>query len=222
MADQLPVQGELFRAETGWFHVFRSFVDSGALADMDGATLKVYLVIKTHTNIYTGIAGPIGHKTIASKSGLHQSSVKRAIKELESLGYLSKSPCGRSTEYRFKEKWRVQDKDGRQTAIASWGYVPSQVKLTADELQAALLAGREPSGTIHIDRLQVNINHVASGAVVINVQEGEQAEGVDNIPYPQLRSALHALRTNLANRANIPMETPAQSYTQIMDGRDQE
>ncbi|KVK75692.1 hypothetical protein WS90_26610 [Burkholderia cepacia] len=186
---------------------------------MDGATLKVYLVIKTHTNIYTGIAGPIGHKTIATKSGLHQSSVKRAIKELESLGYLSKSPCGRSHEYRFKEKWRVQDKDGRQTAIASWGYVPSLVKPTAEQLQAALLAGHEPSDGIHIERLQVNINHVAPGAVVINVQEGEQAEGVDNISYPALRDALNAL---LANRANVPRETLAQSYTQIMDGLDQE
>ena len=218
MADQLPVQGELFKAETGWFHVFRSFVDSGALANMDGATLKVYLVIKTHTNIETGIAGPIGHKTIASKSGLHQSSVKRAIKELEALGYLSKSPRGRSHEYRFKEKWRVQDKDGRQTAIASWEYVPSLVKPTADELRAALLAGRLPPD-VHIERLQVNINHVAPGAVVINVQEGEQAEVAGKIAHPALRNALNAL---LVNRVNVPREASVQSYTQIMDGRDQE
>ncbi|AXV77436.1 MULTISPECIES: helix-turn-helix domain-containing protein [Ralstonia solanacearum species complex] len=165
MAEQW-MQGDLFKAETGWFHVFRSFVDSGALASMDGATVKVYLVIKMHTNIESGIAGPLGHETIARKSGIHHSSVKRAIAKLEALGYLSKTSRGRSYQYRFQERWRVHDEAGKQTAVASWPYVPSQVRSTSEDLKA----GRIPA-SVHIERLQVNINHVSPGGLVINVQE---------------------------------------------------
>jgi hypothetical protein len=37
------MQGELFKAETGWFHVFRSFVNSDAFASMYAKTVKVFL-----------------------------------------------------------------------------------------------------------------------------------------------------------------------------------
>jgi hypothetical protein len=193
------MQGELFKAETGWFHVFRSLVNSDAFASMDGKTVKVYLVIKTQTNIDTGVAGPIEYETIAAKAGISVSSVKRAIPQLESLGYVSRSPCGRSYVYRFQEKWRIHDESGKHTAMASWPYIPALVKSTADDLRA----GRVPPN-VHIERLQLNINHVGAGGVVINVQDA-----LDQM-HPNMRKKL----ISLLERAGA---IDIGSYTQVSD-----
>jgi len=190
------VQGDFFEAETGWFHVFRSFVESDAFASMDAKTVKVYLVIKTRTNIKTGDAGPVEYETIAAKAGISVSSVKRAIPLLESLGYVSRVPCGRSYTYRFHEKWRIRDESGNHTAMASWPYTPKLVKSTTDELKAGCVPA-----SVHIERFQVNINHVEAGGVVINVQDAldrmnpsmrkqlvsllERAGAIDIGTYPQ-------------------------------------
>jgi hypothetical protein len=202
MSTQL-MQGEQFKAETGWFHVFRSLVNSDAFASMDGKTVKVYLVIKTHINIETGVAGPIEYETIAAKAGISVSSVKRAIPLLESLGYVSPSPSGRSYIYRFQEKWRIHDESGNHTAMASWPYIPALVKSTADDLRA----GRVPSN-VHIERLQLNINHVAAGGVVINVQDA-----LDQM-HPSMRQKL----VSLLERAGA---IEVGSYTQVSDDPDQ-
>ncbi|CAB3752574.1 helix-turn-helix domain-containing protein [Paraburkholderia humisilvae] len=196
------MQGELFKAETGWFHVFRSLVNSDAFASMDGKTVKVYLVIKTQTNIDTGLAGPIEYETIAARAGISVSSVKRAIPQLESLGYVSRSPCGRSYVYRFQEKWRIHDESGKHTAMASWPYIPALVKSTADDLRA----GRVPPN-VHIERLQLNINHVGAGGVVINVQDAL------NQMHPNMRQKL----ISLLERAGA---IDIGSYTQVSDDPD--
>jgi hypothetical protein len=193
-----PMQGELFKAETGWFHVFRSFVNSDAFASMDAKTVKVYLVIKTQTNIETGIAGPIEYETIAAKAGISVSSVKRAIPLLESLGYVSRTSSGRSYIYRFQEKWRIHDESGNHTAMASWPYVPALVKSTADDLKA----GSVPP-SVHIERMQLNINHVAAGGVVINVQDA-----LDQM-HPSMRKKLVSLLER-AGAIDIGSYTPTQ------------
>lgn len=192
------MQGELFKAETGWFHVFRSFVNSDAFASMDAKTVKVYLVIKTQTNIDTGIAGPIEYETIAAKAGISVSSVKRAIPLLESLGYVSRTPCGRSYIYRFQEKWRIHDESGKHTAMASWSYVPALVKPTAD-----VLKGGSIPPSVHIERVQVNINHVAAGGVVINVQDA-----LDQM-HPNMRKKLVSLLER-AGAIDVGSYTPTQ------------
>ena len=82
-------QEELFKAETTWFHVFKDMIDSGDLALMDGSVVKCYLVIKAHTNFSTGRAWP-GIELIAEKTGLSESQVKRCLKKLEDLKYITK------------------------------------------------------------------------------------------------------------------------------------
>lgn len=177
-----------FKPETGWFHVFRSLVESGALAAMDGSTIKVYLVIKTHTNVESGIAGPLGQDVIAKKAGVHPSSVKRSIAQLEALGYLSKSRRGKACEYRFKEKWRLHDEDGAHAGMASWTYVPALVKAISNDLRA----GRVPP-TVQIERLQLNINQVGAGGVVINTQDGRDVQQALLKMAPDIRRKMEAI-----------------------------
>ena len=51
-------QQELFKAETAWFHIFKTMIDNGAVARMGPYAVTVYLVIKSHTNFATGRAFP--------------------------------------------------------------------------------------------------------------------------------------------------------------------
>lgn len=50
MAEQM----ELFGADTGWFHIFRSMIDSGDCAKLGPYAVVVYMVIKAHTNLESG------------------------------------------------------------------------------------------------------------------------------------------------------------------------
>jgi len=83
-------QGELFQAETTWFHVFKDMIDSGDMAKLDGSAIKVYLVVKSYTNFTTGRAFP-ALETIAEKAGLSVSQVKRCLGSLEEFGYINKA-----------------------------------------------------------------------------------------------------------------------------------
>ena len=49
-------QQELFKAETAWFHIFKTMIDNGDVARMGPYAVTVYLVIKSHTNFATGRA----------------------------------------------------------------------------------------------------------------------------------------------------------------------
>lgn len=195
-------QGELFQAETQWIHFFRSMVDGGALALMSGSSLKVYLVIKAHINYHTGLAFPC-MQTISEKSGISVAQVKRAIPELESLGYISKFRSGRSNQYRIRETVQIRDESGNSTGKASWDYKPSMVQEAVADLKGALRTRNIGNARIvHIERLQVNVNHVSNGGVVINLQEA-----LDQI-HPSLRERLGVLLENVG-------AIEAGTYTQL-------
>ncbi len=51
-------QGDLFRAETTWFHIFHSMIQTGDISRMGPYAVTVYLVIKAHTNFQSGRAFP--------------------------------------------------------------------------------------------------------------------------------------------------------------------
>lgn len=52
-------QQELFKAETAWFHIFKTMIDNGDVARMGPYAVTVYLVIKSHTNFATGRPFPL-------------------------------------------------------------------------------------------------------------------------------------------------------------------
>lgn len=150
-------QGDLFEAQTYWFHVFRAMIDGGELARMEGSTVKVYLVVKAHTNFNTGHSFP-SHDLIARKSGLSLAQVKRCLSELESLGHICKKKVGRINHYTLREKVDIYDENGRPAAVATWDYLPSAVHHAVADLKNMLETGDLIGArVVNIERLQVQI-----------------------------------------------------------------
>lgn len=196
----------VLEADTQWFHVFRSMIDSGELARLSGSALKVYLVIKSYANYRSGEAFP-AESTVAEKSGLSLAQVKRAIKELQQLAYLSISKRGRKNHYSLKEKVMVRNGAGDSAATVTWDYIPGEVANAVDELKTYVSSGQADSAQlINIQNLQVNINQVSPGGVVINNQA---AQAIDLASFdPVMRKKLISIFQN----AGVPI---AESYTQL-------
>ncbi|WP_197531842.1 helix-turn-helix domain-containing protein [Aromatoleum aromaticum] len=185
----LPMQPDLFEAQTQWFHLFKAMIDSGDLARIPGSAVKVYLVIKAHTNYQTGCAFP-KLETIATKSGISLAQVKREINVLEKYGYITKTRVGRRNEYRLREKVEIRADDGRPAAVATWDYLPSTVQRAVADLKNVLVSGDLGGArVVHIERLQVNVNHLHDNAVNFNVQEF--MANLDQLPE-ELRNKLTA------------------------------
>lgn len=152
---QLP----LLEAQTAWFHVFKSMVDSGDVAKLGPYATTVYMVIKAYTNWKTGKSWP-GLDLIVEKTGISKAQVKRSLVKLEELGYIIKEKVGRSNKYTLREKVPVfSDKDDkRPVAEATWDYLPSTVKAAVAELQNFVVTGKDDALTvIHIEHLVMNI-----------------------------------------------------------------
>lgn len=164
-------QQELFKAETTWFHIFKTMIDSGDLAKLSGSAVKVYLVVKAHTNFSTGQAFP-NIETIAEKAGLSVSQVKRELDVLRECGYIIKEKRGRANAYTLREKVQITDDTGRPAAVATWDYLPSSVQHAVADLKNVLVTGDLAGARIvHIERLQVNINHLHDNAVNFNISQ---------------------------------------------------
>lgn len=168
---EAPKQLDMFQATTSWFHIFKSMIDNGDLAKLPGSSVKVYLVIKAHTNYSTGRAFP-SRETIAEKAGLSVAQVKRELKTLEEFGYITRSKSGRNNVYTLREKVEITDDAGRPTAVATWDYLPGSVKDAVADLKNVLVTGDLAGAkVVHIERLQVNINHLHDNAVNYNIQQ---------------------------------------------------
>lgn len=167
-------QGELFTAETTWFHVFRDMVESGDVAKLGPHAVTVYLVVKAHTNFSTGRSFP-AIETIVEKSGISLRQVMRCLKSLEEFGYITKEKKGRNNVYVLREKVSIMDGEGRPTAVATWDYLPSSVQHAVADLKNVLVTG-ELGGAkfVHIDRLNVQINTGPGTSIQINEADLEK------------------------------------------------
>src|SRR5687768_7775636 len=150
-------QPDLFQAETTWFHFLRDMIESGDMAKLGGSTVMVYLVIKSYTNFATGMSFPKIEK-IAEKAGLSQIQVKRCLKALEESGYITKERDGRHNVYTLREKVVINDEQGRPQAVATWDYIPNNVKAAIAELKHAVVTGDMVGGKIiHIENMVFNV-----------------------------------------------------------------
>lgn len=104
----METQGDLFHAQTTWFHVFHSMIQTGDISRMGPYAVTVYLVIKAHTNFQSGRAFP-AIDTIMDESGISRSQVLRELQTLQRFGYITKTRVGRRNEYRLREKVCIQD-----------------------------------------------------------------------------------------------------------------
>lgn len=191
-----PKQGELFKAETTWFHVFKSMIDSGDMAALDGSAVKCYLVIKSHTNFSTGRAFP-SIETIGKDAGLSKSQVLRCISQLVEMGYVTKTKVGRHNDYRLREKIEVKDAEGRPVASATWDYLPTTVRDAVAELRNVVATG-DFNGVKVIQIANLNLSlvqQIGNHNTLINVTDTM----LDDIRqrYPDLAESLSNLRKNM-------------------------
>lgn len=199
-----PRQSELFEAQTQWFHIFKAMIDSGDLARLPGSSVKVYMVIKAHTNFSTGQAFP-GIETIAQKSGISVAQVKRELKTLEEFGYITKAKHGRNNVYTLREKVEITDETGRPAAVATWDYLPSSVQHAVADLKNVLVSGDLAGAKIvHIERLQVNVTHLHDQAVNFNVQQW--MADLDKLPENLRSKILKGYEASQRRKANSEPE----------------
>jgi DNA-binding MarR family transcriptional regulator len=185
--DEEATQYDLFQAETTWFHVFRSMIESGDVARMGPYAFTVYAVIKAHTNFKSGIAFP-GIPTIIEKSGISKAQVHRALDELERCGYITREKMGRNNKYTLREKIGISDDKGRPIADATWDYVPDGVKGAVAELKHVMMTGDFAGAKIvTIENLTVNFNQFNDHAMQINIQN--LMENMDKLA-PEVRDIL--------------------------------
>lgn len=169
MGDEIK-QGDLFTAETTWFHVFHSMVESGDVAKLGPYAVTVYLVIKSHTNFKNGESFP-GIDTIIKKSGISKSQVIRALDKLEDNGFITREKRGRNNHYTLREKIAISDERGRPIADATWDYVPDGVRGAVAELKHVMMTGDfKGAKIIQIENLTVHFNQANDNAVQINMQ----------------------------------------------------
>ncbi len=170
----MPQQDEdELRAETTWFHVFRSMFSSGDAARMGPHAVVVYFVIKAHANFRTGFASP-SIDLISTMSGVSRSQVIRALGTLEKEGYIAKMLVGRRNKYVLREKVLIRDRSGKQSAVASWNYLPESLRTAIEHVKKATRSGELASSPfVHIERLQVNVTQMQGPTLMLNLAEIE-------------------------------------------------
>jgi DNA-binding transcriptional MocR family regulator len=189
MTDEQRQQGELFKAETVWFHVFKSMIENGDVAKMGPYAFTVYAVIKAHTNFKSGVAFP-GVQTIIEKSGISRAQVHRALDALEESGYITREKvAGKGNKYTLREKVGITDDAGRPIADATWDYVPDGVRNAVAELKHVMMTGDfKGAKIIQIENLTVNFTqNLFKDSVQINA--ASLLENMDKLD-PHLRELL--------------------------------
>lgn len=168
------MQGELFKAETTWFHLFKTMIDGGDAAKMGPFAFTIYCVIKSHTNFTTGLSFP-SIETIAEKGGISVRKVKEELQHLEKMGYITKVREGRKNLYTLREKVEILDKvTGRPAAVAMWDYLPETVKDAMSDLKNVVMSGDlNGAKIIHIENLHVEIKQVVTGGTGIQFNEAD-------------------------------------------------
>jgi hypothetical protein len=191
-------QAELFTAVTTWFHVLNDMIDGGDMAKLDGSAVKVYLVVKSHTNFSTGRSFP-SLELIQEKAGLSKSQAIRSLASLEEFGYITKEKSGRHNVYTLREKVSIRDEEGRPQAVATWDYIPHRVKEAIAELKHATVSGELMGGKIiHIETLNLNVN-IFNGENANQTVNNLLTGDLDKLP-PDMRKSLEAIRDNVKTK----------------------
>lgn len=193
------MQRELFKAQTAWFHVFKSMVDSGDVAAMGPGATTVYLVIKSYSNWQDGRSFP-SLRVIEEKTGMSKMTITRHLKTLEQFGYITRESGrndGRVNRYTLREKVVIQNDKDEPQAVATWDYLPSTVKAAVAELRNVALKGDfEGVRLINIERLHINIGQANVAQTQTMLQFQAELQKLD----PELRKIL----VNSIQRTDMP------------------
>jgi len=159
-------------------------IANGDMTKMGPFAFAVYCVIKAHTNFSTGDSFP-GQELVAEKTGISLAQVKRALKTLEDMDYLTKEKQGRSNHYQLREKVEIQDAHGRPQAVATWDYLPSGVQAAIADLKNVMVSGELGGARIvHIERLVLNMNTGSGTQINVDmakIKDGALKRGLESL-----------------------------------------
>lgn len=185
-------QTELFSAETTWFHIFKAMISNGDIAAMGPYAFTIYCIIKAHTNFNTGVSFP-SIDLIAEKTGISLAQIKRELKTLEEMGYVTKEKQGRSNLYQLREKLEIQDAQGQPHGVATWDYLPGGVQAAVAELKKMMVSGEFTGGKIiNIEKMVLKVNVNTGSGTQINFDNLDNLD-LSSMKDSELKSTLQTL-----------------------------
>lgn len=161
-------QSELWdelKVEHHWFHVVRSMIVRGQLAEMGAVAWAVYCVMKAHTSLNDGRAWPSQDK-IATLVGVSVDTVGRATDRLIQLGVVSKRKKGNRNEYFLLEKVPMTTQGGEVVAHGNATYVPMQFEQIMNQMKEFA-----KSGAIHANSPM----HITLNMPVTVINQGDNS-----------------------------------------------
>ena len=151
--EDLEGQGELWeelKVEHHWFHIVRSMILRGRLAEMGPVAWSVYCVMKAHTSLNDGRSFPSQGK-IADMIGASVDTVGRATDRLIELGIIEKKKRGNRNEYFLLEKVPMTTQQGEVIAHGNATYVPMQFERIMNEIKEFAKTGSvHANSPVHI------------------------------------------------------------------------
>ena len=136
-------QGELWeelKVEHHWFHIVRSMILRGQLAEMGPVAWAVYCVIKAHTSLNDGKSFP-SQDRIAKMIGASVDTVGRATERLIELAVIEKKKRGNRNEYFLLEKVPMTTQQGEVVAHGNATYIPMQFERIMNDIKEFAKSG---------------------------------------------------------------------------------
>lgn len=153
------MQPDIYKADITWFHLFRSMIQEGQIAELGTSVFAVYCVIKSHSNFETGNSF-VSVNTISELTGLGKRSVLNCLAKLREKNLLASHKVGRQNHYQIIENLPVVQ-EGAKVGTFSFDYAPLRIAQIKSELAQFLQHGIPQNA-----RITININQ----AEVINIQ----------------------------------------------------
>lgn len=157
-------QGEIFEeigVDKQWFHVVRSMIGRGKIAEMGVNAWAVYTVLKAYTNMKTGKSWP-SQATIGELIGCSVDTVARATDRLVEMGIVTKTRVGRHSEYQINEEFPIMKTDTRElVGRATHPYIPLEFQRQIDDIVQAVRMGISPQDSSI--KIELNINFIQQG-----------------------------------------------------------
>ena len=153
-----------------WSHLLSASILTQRFAQLSLKASKVYIVLKVRCNLKTGVAFP-SLKRISQDTGISVSSVQRALKELESAGYIESFKDRRSKIYMLYEVFETG-----QGEIVRKLYVPANFKALIEdakkEIQESKLKKNESVTPVFSSNSAIEDIPTAYSERLLSIKEG--------------------------------------------------
>ncbi len=150
---------DLFGADVTWFHLFRSMIQSGQIAELGTSVFAVYCVVKSHSNFQTGTSF-VSVSRIGELTGLGKRAVLNCMAKLKEKNLIHVEKIGRQNYYRINEHLPVVDSNKNQVGTFSFEYQPTKIVQIKQELEQFLRHGIPQNARVTININQAEVIHI--------------------------------------------------------------